>query len=112
MKSFNGHIVHNKSEELMLWRAFVGYKAKEAGCKPIAGPISVTMNFRIKRPKSVKREYPTVPLDLDKLVRSVGDALTGIAYEDDSQIISLFATKRYSDHPGVDIEISDEFDAL
>jgi crossover junction endodeoxyribonuclease RusA len=107
-----GRMIHAKAVELATWRALVAHGAKQAGCKPIASPISITMHFRLKRPKTVKREHPTVPPDLDKLARGVNDALTGQAYEDDSQIISLFATKRYSDTPGVDIQISDEFDAL
>jgi len=31
--------------------------------------------------------------DLDNLVKTVGDALNGAAWEDDSQIIALFAAK-------------------
>jgi hypothetical protein len=34
--------------------------------------------------------------DLDKLVRAVGDALTGILYRDDAQIVSLNASKRFA----------------
>ena len=45
------------------------------------------------------------------LVR-VLDGLTGTAYEDDSQVIDIKATKVYSDAPGVDIEVSDSFDCI
>ena len=108
----NGKMIHNKSAELATWRATVGIAAKQAGCKPIDSPIMIVMRFRIKKPKTVKREHPTVPPDLDKQIRSILDALTGIAYADDSQVIDIKATKVYSDAPGVDIEISDEFDCL
>jgi crossover junction endodeoxyribonuclease RusA len=108
----NGRMIHNKAAELATWRAMVGFAAKEAGCQPIDTPILIRMKFRIKRPKTVKREYPTVPPDLDKQIRSILDALTGIAYDDDSQVIDISAQKVYSDNPGVDIEISEEFDCL
>ena len=105
-------MIHSRATELATWRAFIANAAKAAGCKPIESPIILTMVFRLKRPKTVKRDHPTVAPDLDKLARGVGDALTGTAYADDSQIIRIIASKEYSDTPGVDIEISDEFDCL
>ena len=107
-----GRMIHNKAVELAAWRADIASAAKMAGCKPILDPIAITMRFRVKRPKSVKREYPTVAPDLDKYVRSVNDGLTGVAFADDSQVIQIIASKEYADSPGVDIEISDEFDCL
>lgn len=108
----HGRMIHNKAVELAAWRADIASAAKLAGCKPILDPIAITMRFRVKRLKSVKRAYPTVAPDLDKYVRSVNDGLTGVAFADDSQVIKIIATKEYSDNPGVDIEISDEFDCL
>lgn len=112
MRAFNNRIVHNKTKELMAWRSSVGQAAKDAGCFPIAGPISITMAFRYERPKSVKRDEPTVPPDLDKQIRSILDALTGIAYADDSQVTQIQASKAYSAHPGVDIAVTGGFEAL
>lgn len=108
----HGRMIHSKAVELAAWRADIASAAKLAGCKPILDPIAITMKFRVKRPKSVKREYPTVAPDLDKYVRSVNDGLTGVAFADDSQVIKIIASKEYSDNPGVDIEISEEFDCL
>lgn len=109
MKTFNGHIVHTKGKELLAWRALVVKSALAAGCVPLPNPVEITMNFRVLRPKTVIREYPTVAPDLDKYVRNVGDALTKIAFIDDSQIVKIVATKCYSDSPGVDIEIEHLF---
>ena len=41
--------------------------------------------------------------DLDNLVKAVKDALNGVAYADDSQIVAVVASKQYVsivDHPG------------
>ena len=108
----HGRMIHSKAVELAAWRADIASAAKLAGCKPILDPIAITMRFRVKRPKSVKREYPTVAPDLDKYVRSVNDGLTGVAFADDSQVIKIVASKEYSDTPGVDIEINESFDCL
>jgi crossover junction endodeoxyribonuclease RusA len=107
-----GRMIHNKAVELAAWRADIANAAKLAGCTPILDPIEITMRFRVKRPKSVKRDYPTVAPDLDKYIRGVLDGLTGVAYNDDSQVIDIKAQKIYSEAPGVDIEISDSFDCF
>jgi crossover junction endodeoxyribonuclease RusA len=108
----HGRMIHNKAVELAAWRADIASAAKLAGCKPILDPIAITMRFRVKRPKSVKRDYPTVAPDLDKYIRGVNDGLTGVAFADDSQVVQIIASKEYADTPGVDIEISEGFDCL
>lgn len=107
-----GVMIHSRAVELAAWRADIAHAAKIAGCTPITDPIAITMRFRVKKPKTVKRDYPTVAPDLDKYIRSVNDGLTGVAFADDSQIVRIVASKEYSDTPGVDIEVSDEFDCL
>lgn len=64
------------------------------------------VNFIILKPKTVKREYPTVPPDADKLARSVLDSCTGIFYNDDAQVVSLLITKEYGETQGANIKIS------
>ena len=112
MRAFNNRIVHNKTKELMEWRSRVGQAAHAAGCHPIDGAITISMRFRYLRPRSVTRVQPTVPPDLDKQIRSILDALTGIAYKDDSQVVSITATKEYQGSQGVDIVITGGFDHL
>jgi len=107
-----GRMIHSRATELATWRALVALAAKQAGCEPIPDPIAISITFRLKKPKTVKRALPTVAPDLDKLVRGVLDALTGCAYLDDSQVIDIKAKKVYSDITGVDIEVSDPFDCV
>lgn len=111
MRAFNNRIVHNKTKELMAWRGAVAKAAHIAGCTPITGPIEIHMEFGYEKPKSVKREHPTVPPDLDKQVRSILDALTGVAYVDDSQVTRLTASKEYG-VPGVKITLTGGFETL
>jgi Holliday junction resolvase RusA-like endonuclease len=55
-----------------------------AGAEPIVGPVRVEVSFW----RSSKRRC-----DLDNLVKSVTDALNGLAYVDDQQIVELVARK-------------------
>ena len=112
MKVINGHILHSQGSALAVWRSTVGLSARFAGCKPVEGAIGIEIVFRVRRPKTVKRTFPTVAPDLDKYIRAVLDSLSKVAYIDDSQVISIIAQKLYSDTPGVDITISDAFDCL
>ena len=90
----NGHTYTPREtkeyEEEVAWN----YKAQTDGYV-FQGPVSVTMLFTFIKPKSVKREYPTVKPDLDNTIKSVLDGLNGCAYRDDSQVCRIFAEKQY-----------------
>ena len=45
--------------------------------------------------------------DLDNVVKIVSDALNGTAFHDDTQIVEIFARKRYSERPRVEITLSE-----
>jgi len=105
MKVINGHVLHSQGSALALWRSTVALAARLSGVKPLEGGVGIEIVFRVRRPKTVKRDFPTVAPDLDKYIRGVLDALTGIAYQDDSQVIDIKAEKVYSDSAGADIKI-------
>ena len=107
MRIYNNRIVHTSANELKAWRELVGWKAKEARVEfvPEHQPVKIELTFVFARPKSVKREYPTVFPDLDKLIRSILDGLTGIAYLDDAQVVAIHTEKIYGETPGVKISV-------
>lgn len=75
---------------------------------PFAGAIRLELEFYVKKPKSYPKtkELPAIKKpDLDKMIRSVKDALTGIFYLDDSQVVEESASKHYGDSPGALIRI-------
>ena len=104
MKVINGRVLHSRGEALILWRTMVAMAARKAGCFPMPNPIEMTIDFRLPRPKTVRRNLPYVAPDLDKLIRAVLDALTGVAYVDDGQVVTIKSTKTYGD-PGVKITL-------
>ena len=85
--------------------------------KPLTKPIALRLLFKIKRPKShynSKGELkPTASFlpdkrpDLDNYIKFVLDALNGILYKDDAQIVIIFAKKKYADHSGIEIRIKE-----
>ena len=117
---YNGRLVDVNDRKLRDWRALVG--SMVASDKILAGPLTVRFNFYLPRPRGhygtgrnadkLKPSAPIVPAtkpDLDKLVRACLDAMTGMAFRDDSQVAQLSAAKWYADErkPGVSIEVKE-----
>lgn len=68
------------------------------GRKPLTGPLGVSLAFTLPKPKSApktRRTWPDKRPDLDKLVRSTLDGLTGPVFSDDAQVVQLGASKDY-----------------
>jgi len=105
-----GVMIHSRSQDLALWRADIARNAELFGFKPIASAVKVELDFIMARPKSAKRAFPSVKPDLDKLIRAVLDGLTGVAYEDDSQVILIQSSKTYGEKQGVWIGIEQIID--
>ncbi len=98
------------------WRQAVQWFARQAyDGQPLTEPLKVIMNFQLCRPKAHFRtngqvkasapDYPTTKPDVSKLIRSTEDALTGILWRDDAQIITQIGHKRYDIKPGCWISV-------
>lgn len=107
LKFIHGRPIHARAADLAVWRADIARNAEVRGYRPVAGGIKVECNFVFNRPKSAQtRQFPWVKPDLDKLIRAVLDGLTGVAYEDDSQVVLISASKTYGETEGVWVEIT------
>lgn len=117
-------VVNKSSDQLKNWRALVTLTAAQHFPKPLAGPVCVVVVFSLPRPKShygtgrnadvlkaSAPSHPTTKPDLDKLVRACLDALSTVAFEDDSQVVSVIARKRYGE-ASTGISILDSHEVL
>jgi Holliday junction resolvase RusA-like endonuclease len=92
------------------WRAAVAAEAAAAtiGKEPLTGPLALAALFFFPRPKShygtgrnadvlkaTAPDYCATKPDADKLLRAAADAMTGIVYRDDSQLVHVSARKLY-----------------
>jgi Holliday junction resolvase RusA-like endonuclease len=93
------------------WGQLVALAAQDhAPLELLEGAISLEIIFTLARPASVsvrKRPLPTVKPDLDKMVRNLADALKGILWRDDAQVVNLTAAKRYGAAPGCLVTVSE-----
>ena len=96
----NGRIVQVNSTKHKRWRNAVAFAALDAigpDFELLDEPVELSVIFYLPRPKTATRKFPEVMPDLDKLIRSVGDSLSGTIIKDDSRIIAIHAKKLYAD---------------
>ena len=98
----NGRVVMvESSKKVKPWRVAVTeqtarYMSWET-LNPLDTPVEIALVFYLPKPKSVKRQWPSVKPDLDKLIRSTFDGLTtGGLYLDDALVIAVSASKEYA----------------
>lgn len=91
-----GIITRTDSPRLANWTKAVQWSAKAARVRLVPKPAGVRVEacFVVVAPKH-PAAHPTRPPDVDKVARALLDALTGIAYADDAQVLDLHITKRY-----------------
>jgi Holliday junction resolvase RusA-like endonuclease len=82
------------------------------------GPLGLSCIFTLARPKGHYRtgryasslrprapEWPVVKPDCTKLLRAVEDALTGVVWRDDAQVVEQAVSKRYGAPEGVSVVV-------
>jgi crossover junction endodeoxyribonuclease RusA len=100
------------------WTMAKAAQAAMVGRRPTSDPVKVGIVFVFARPKShfragryrhlLKAGVPEVPSkDLDKLIRAVLDALTGVVYVDDKLVAVLAdnTRKEYGTEPGAHVTV-------
>ncbi len=107
-----------KSQEYKAYvRMVVSEYMREHGIPTLDDGVSIYLLFKMAVPKSFTKKKrvsalegntrPTKKPDLDNLAKTILDALNGIAYRDDSQIVRLSLEKTYSEESEVEIFICD-----
>lgn len=107
-------VVREDNPETGPWRSTVTARAQEAmnGRQLRSGPLRLRAVFVFPRPaghfgtgRNYDRLKSSAPLycrtrpDVDKLLRAVGDALTGVVFRDDAQLVIVEAEKHYGEPP-------------
>ena len=104
-------LIIEASPGLPVWRKAVSDAVVQAmhdsgDMSKFEGAVKVEAVFYVTRRPTVKREYPTVPPDVDKLSRSLLDSCKPV-WGDDSQVVRLEVSKKYATkEAGVAVTIS------
>ena len=101
-KGWTRPIVTSDNQKSKGWQQLVAEGASRAlagAGQLFHGPIKLDLEFHLPRPKSLPRTRETAMTkkpDCDKLARSSVDALTGVVFRDDAQVVDMHVTKRYA----------------
>ncbi|GIO36233.1 hypothetical protein J41TS12_10940 [Paenibacillus antibioticophila] len=98
------------------YKDYVRLAATEHAPKvPLEGPIGMVLTVYRSTPKSFSKRRaalaeageitPTTKPDVDNYLKGVKDALKGIIWRDDSQVVEVYARKRYSTRPRIEVKI-------
>ena len=97
-------------EKLVQWSCKNKYKGD-----PLKAPIRIDIRLYMYIPKNtskvrLKRKLageilPTKKPDWDNMAKAITDALNGIAYEDDNQVVEAHVYKYFSDNPRAEVII-------
>lgn len=113
-------IVTDDNKKGKPWRADVQAAAYSAISltELLDSPLILEVCFYFVRPKShygsgknaknlkaSARPWPSTRPDTTKLLRAIEDALTGVLWRDDSQIVYQVAAKKYSEFPGASVTV-------
>ena len=85
--------------------------------EPLESPVTLYLYIRAPIPKSLPKkrieaclnglEKPIKKPDASNVLKSVEDAMNGVVYKDDSQIVNIHVSKVYSSVSGVDVCIKE-----
>ncbi|GAA0390292.1 RusA family crossover junction endodeoxyribonuclease [Paenibacillus motobuensis] len=100
------------------YKDYVRLAATEYAPKvPLEGPVGMVLTVYRSTPKSFSKKravmaeagqiQPTTKPDVDNYLKGVKDALKGIIWRDDSQVVEVFARKRYSARPRIEVKIKE-----
>lgn len=88
--------------------------------EPLETPVTLYLYIRAPIPKSLPKkrmeaclnglEKPIKKPDASNVLKSVEDAMNGVVYKDDSQIVNIHVSKVYSSVSGVDVCIKECLD--
>ena len=98
-------------EQSLAWAA----KLEMAGRDPFSGPVIVTIGAYMPIPLSWNRtahleaisgaRRPSVKPDADNIAKAVLDALNGVVFHDDKQVVEMMVMKKYGVQPSTVVTV-------
>jgi Holliday junction resolvase RusA-like endonuclease len=113
----NGFAHAYTPEKTLLYENLIKVCFLEKKVERLQGALQMTIYAFYQIPKSFSKKkrddaltgeiFPLTKPDVDNIAKVVCDALNGVAYEDDKQIVELTVKKYYSEFPKVIIDIAE-----
>lgn len=104
-------------KQTLSYEAMIATFAKQAmgGTEPLKTPVSVFLYVRLPIPQSYPKkrkeaclngsEMPCKKPDIDNIAKTYLDAMNGVIFVDDTQVVDLHVKKLYAAEAGVDVMV-------
>lgn len=113
----NGRMIEQAGANLTAYRQHVATIARTKLRNPQTGPVTIRCVFEFARPKThylrdqvrdtaPEHCYPAKRGDIDKLLRSTLDALTGVWFVDDAQVVGVAAAVRWASYDAITVTLT------
>jgi len=119
-----GHSRMKTPEKTANYESLVALAAHRAmaGHPMLLGPCDVTLRIIVPVPASWSQKKqraalagtvkPTTKPDIDNVEKVIFDALNGVLWKDDVQVVDVLKSKRYGLQPGVTVKVQAEQGAI
>lgn len=94
----NGHVYTPKTTKDYERSIKQSYISASNGYTCGDNALDISIIACMQRAKSNKRKHATTKPDIDNIIKAVLDGLNGVAFNDDKQVTSIKAIKRYCDN--------------
>ena len=113
------HVMAYTPDKTRNYESLIKEAAIEAmgSSEPLETPVTLYLYIRAPIPKSLSKkrieaclnglEKPIKKPDASNVLKSVEDAMNGVVYKDDSQIVNIHVSKVYSSVSGIDVCIKE-----
>jgi Holliday junction resolvase RusA-like endonuclease len=96
------HAYTPRKTENAEWRIRTAFLERFPGHQPFAGPVELEAVAWLDLPSSMAKKRratarPVTRPDVDNYLKTVLDALNGVAFVDDSQVVRVTCAKRYTE---------------
>jgi Holliday junction resolvase RusA-like endonuclease len=113
-----GHVGHYTPEKTRSYEGMIRFMAQQemAGREPMLGPVGVRLTALFDVPQSWSKTkkmraitndiLPAKKPDLDNIMKAFVDAMNGVVFKDDCQIVHSYCDKRYGPAPQVIVTVA------
>jgi Holliday junction resolvase RusA-like endonuclease len=114
-----GHAATYTPEKTRSYEGVIAVAAQGAmrGRQPFAGACAVDLDILVSVPASWSQRkraqalngvlWPTKKPDVDNVEKAIFDAMNGIVWRDDVQVVDVVKRKRYAETPGVRVVVAE-----
>jgi len=112
-----GKFVKGNASRYLQYKNAIATMALQSSQEPTLAACGVKIRFIMPIPKSWSKKKQLAAIgqphiskpDIDNLIKGCFDAVNGLIWKDDNQVVDVQAVKVYGEQPGIEMEVFELF---